>query len=337
MKTKVLIAGIGGASLGMEIAKALALTGNYELYGCDICIRAYGMFSPLFKQVFAVDPSTYVTSVNNVCMETGCKIIIPGAEQPAVKLAAYPEYLDGSIRLIGNDPNVVALCSDKLKLMQTLQKWHIPVPVTEEVTSFNSLEYAPMPCIIKPAQDTGGSAMVFFAENTVDAYAYAGIIRRSGRVPIIQEYMPDYDNEYTISVLHHKDMTLAGSIAIRRTFDNKLSTLFKTDKGLVSTGYTNGYVRSFPEIRAQAENIAECLGSKGPLNIQGRVHNGKFMPFEINPRFSASTYLRALAGFNEVDIFIQNLLYSHKATFKLTEGLFVRDLMVTFRKDSDGN
>ena len=34
------------------------------------------------------------------------------------------------------------------------------------------------------------------------------------------------------------------------------------------------------------------------------MRDGVLIPFEINPRFSASTYLRAMAGFNEVQMLL---------------------------------
>ena len=60
-------------------------------------------------------------------------------------------------------------------------------------------------------------------------------------------------------------------------------------------------------ICSQCEALARKLGSRGPLNVQGRLRDGVFLPFEVNPRFSASTYLRALAGVNELAIYLRNV------------------------------
>jgi carbamoyl-phosphate synthase large subunit len=78
--------------------------------------------------------------------------------------------------------------------------------------------------------------------------------------------------------------------------------------GLISSGNSQGLIVHFPAIQATAEAIARRAGSEGPFNIQGRVRDGEFIPFEINPRFSASTYLRALAGFNEIDVYLRHLV-----------------------------
>ena len=82
-----------------------------------------------------------------------------------------------------------------------------------------------------------------------------------------------------------------------------------------------------PEIRRQAEKIASLLDSRGPLNIQGRVRNGVLLPFEINPRFSASTHLRTLAGFNEIDIYLQALVNKKQpGKFTIRPGYYLRSL-----------
>ncbi len=45
---RVMIAGIGGASLGTEIYKSLYLAGNYEIFGCDVSATAYGLYEAGF-------------------------------------------------------------------------------------------------------------------------------------------------------------------------------------------------------------------------------------------------------------------------------------------------
>ena len=60
MKTSVLIAGIGGASLGTEILKSLILAGDYNIYGCDISEYAYGHYQPGFVKTFLVDRENYI-------------------------------------------------------------------------------------------------------------------------------------------------------------------------------------------------------------------------------------------------------------------------------------
>ena len=105
----------------------------------------------------------------------------------------------------------------------------------------------------------------------------------------------------------------------------------RTKNRVVSSPYSQGSIDNFSEIRKQAETIANAVNSKGPLNIQGRVKNGIFYPFELNARFSGGTYLRAMAGFNEVDIFLQFLLNRKKPSLKkIKYGYYLRTLNEEF-------
>jgi carbamoyl-phosphate synthase large subunit len=118
---------------------------------------------------------------------------------------------------------------------------------------------------------------------------------------------------------------IIGSVAMKRIFDSKLSIAYKGAKGLISSGYSQGLIADFKEIRTQAEYIAKKAGSKGPFNIQGRLKNGILVPFEINPRFSASTHLRNMAGFNEIHLFLKNLILGENIfEWKLNEGYYLR-------------
>src|SRR5204863_4142069 len=121
------------------------------------------------------------------------------------------------------------------------------------------------------------------------------------------------------------------SVALKRILHSKLSVLLRSPVGVISTGYSQGLIDDFPALRATAERIATAVGSVGPINVQGRVRAGELIPFEINPRFSASTYLRALAGFNEIDIYLQYLLNQRPSSLPpLKHGYYLATLNEIF-------
>jgi carbamoyl-phosphate synthase large subunit len=306
---KVMIAGIGGASLGTEISKCLRLAGKYEIYGCDISPTAYGLYDKGFTETFRINRDDYVAQVLKVCHQTGAKWLIPGAEQPNALLGAAAEQLAREgVRVVTNDAAIVGLFSDKQATFKKLAACGIPMPKTAELSTADDVLAVGLPCIVKPATGTGGSASVFFAVTTDEALIYAEFILRNGSVPIAQEYVGDDEGEFTIGVLSLPDGRVVGSIALRRVLDAKLSVAYRGRGGVISSGYSQGYIDAFPDLCQQAERIATVIQSRGPINIQGRVRNGVLMPFEINPRFSASTYLRALAGFNEIDMLLGYLI-----------------------------
>lgn len=307
-RVRVLIAGIGGASLGTEILKCLRLAKRYEVFGCDISPLAFGHYQPGLKKSFLASPKDYVPSVLEICRRQKISIILPGGEQPLVLLTEAREQLaQAGIQLAGNSPAVIEKCTDKFETFALLQRLGIEVPLTLHIQKPEDLGPMTYPCVVKPARDSGGSAFVFLAANRAEAVLYVTYLLQQGKKVIAQAYVPADEGEFTIGVLSLPTGRVVGSIALQRKFPAKLSVSLRSATGLISSGYSQGYIDDFPGLRAQAERVAAALGSTGPLNIQARVRQGKLLIFEINPRFSASTYLRAMAGFNELDIYLQYL------------------------------
>ena len=335
---RVMIAGIGGASLGTEIMKCLVLAGAYEIYGCDISPTAFGLYDSHFSRTFLINRDTYLDSVLSACRETEVQWIIPGGEEPAQLLSNAREALQkNGIRLLGNDPSVVQLCSDKSSCFSKLEALGIAIPRTVRSISRESLASFGFPCIVKPSTGSGGSSKVFLAWSLDEALMYAEYIQRCGILPIAQEYIPGNEGEFTVGVLSWpEDGQIAGSIALKRSLDSKLSLMMKERGAVISSGYSQGYIGDFPNIRQQAEKIARSIVSRGPMNIQGRVRKGEFIPFEINPRFSASAYLRAMAGFNEIDILLQHLSNGcGMPLLRIQEGWYLRTLSESYVPGSE--
>ena len=329
---KVMVAGIGGASLGTEICKSLSLAKGYEIYGCDVSQTAYGLYEDCFVKTWLVSREEYISSVLDVCIKSEAKFLIPGGEQPMQLLgAASSAFSAAGIQLLANSSEVIARFSDKDKTFRHLARCGIPIPITKVIKSENDLSEIGLPCIVKPSTGTGGSVGVFFAVSLDEAMAYADFIRRSGSVPIAQQYIDDSEGEFTIGVLSTPQGDTIGSIALRRAFDAKLSISYRGRNGIISSGYSQGYIDLFPSLCRQAEKIALVVESRGPINIQGRVRDGVLLPFEINPRFSASTYLRAMAGFNEVDILIRYITSGELPQLpNITPGWYLRSLTEKF-------
>lgn len=329
---KVMVAGVGGASLGTEILKSLHLAGGYRTYGCDVSATAYGIYETRFERTYLVDRENYVASVINACRDAGATVLIPGGEAPMVLLGRAADMLRQSgIRLACNSPEVISTCSDKAKTFSVLASLGIEIPATTIIDDGDCVNKVGLPCVVKPATGTGGSAMVFFATEMDEALVYADYIRRMGGTPVAQEYLPDDTGEFTVGVLSMPDGRIAGSIALRRALDAKLSVMMRSRGGVISSGYSQGYISDFPEIRQQCEIIARALGSTGPLNIQGRMRGSAFVPFEINPRFSASTHLRAMAGFNEIDLYLRAMTGNAvEAPTTVREGWYLRSLTEQF-------
>jgi carbamoyl-phosphate synthase large subunit len=336
-RVRVMIAGIGGASLGTEIAKALQLASRYDVYGCDVSKTAFGLYSEHFQDTFRVNRDRYVEDVLDACKVSGARWIVPGGEQPTLLLAAARDELESAgVRLVGNDSEVIRTFADKEVTFRRLSELGIATPMTAPAVDRDSIASVGLPCIIKPATGSGGSVFVFLARTEDEASVYAHFLRSNGHRPLAQEYVPEANGEFTVGVLSLPDGRVAGSVALRRDLTPKLSVAYRGESGVISSGYSQGLIGDFPEVRRVAEVIATSIGSRGPINVQGRVRHGMFVPFEINPRFSASTYLRALAGFNEVDWFLQFLIHGTvPPAIPLRYGWYLRSLTETFVAQKD--
>jgi carbamoyl-phosphate synthase large subunit len=279
-----------------------------------------------------VDATDYVPSVLDVCRRRELSVIVAGAEGAMTELNVSAEQIaSAGVTVVGNSPEVVRLCSDKAILFDRLRGTGVvEVPWTAAVASVDelpALEDLPHTCIVKPATGGGGSSSVFLATSASEVETYVHLLTSLGRRAVIQEYIPEDEGEFTIGVLSLPDGSVAGSIALRRLFHAKLSVLSRSSTGLISSGYSQGLIADFPNLCVQAERLAVSLGSVGPLNVQARVRNGALITFEINPRFSASTYLRSLAGFNEVDALLRSVLFGEKPELTFSRpGYYLRTL-----------
>jgi len=326
---RVLIAGIAGASLGTEISKCLHHAGGYSVFGCDISSLAYGHYDSNFNQTFLVDRSRYIDDLISLCQRERIHCIIPGGDEPAVLIARSEiRFAEIGVRVCHNNAALVEKLSHKGRCFEILSTIGVVTPITTTVSHSDNLRDIPLPCIIKPATGSGGSTFVFFARSLAEAELYCAYLRNNNRVPIAQQYIPHTRGEFTVGVISRPDGTYGGAIALKRSFSSKLSVAMQGDDFLISSGYSQGQIEEFPEICAVASQIAQRLRSTGPLNIQGRISaDGTFVPFEINTRFSASTFLRTLAGFNEVDFYTRlSMGLTPKTELEINPGWYLRTL-----------
>jgi carbamoyl-phosphate synthase large subunit len=155
-KPRVLVAGIGGASLGTEILKSLALAGRYSVFGCDVSRLAYGHYCKDFEETFLVDRQRYADAVLAACQARAIRVIIPGGEEPLRLLNEGRErFGQAGIELAGDSAKVIQLCSDKEATFAALEELGFEIPLTVAATSAVDLANMRYPCVIKPAKGSG--------------------------------------------------------------------------------------------------------------------------------------------------------------------------------------
>jgi carbamoyl-phosphate synthase large subunit len=348
----VLVTGVGGASIGEQVCKALRLgRRSYTLITTNTTRAPLGVVASEHQELLpACSSDEYLPALLALVARHSVEFVVPGSEPELARLSRDRAALAaaGAI-LLANAPEVIAIGLDKRRTEHAFASHGFAAPRTLEVTSAQDLEGdpLPLPCILKPAAGGGGSASTFVAQTRDELRFFAEYLLRNGQRALVQEYVGTPAHEYTVGVLHAPDGRHLGTAVMRREIlggmSNRLRVPNRTgrrelgDVLAVSSGLTQGDMVEFAPVREQAEAMARALDSRGPLNIQGRWDGRAFLPFEINPRFSGTTPMRAMAGFNEPELLIDwHREGGRVAPPRLRLGTFVRGLHEHFLEEPGG-
>ena len=315
-KIRVMVTAVGGGGHGEQVLKALLLGNDprFEVIAAD-CDSKAPQLSWTEQSVtlpMASSPD-YLGELLRHCSELGVRALIHGCEPELLVFSRNRDRLEGAgIFLPINPARVIETCMDKRKTMEFLDEAGFSPPRTMSCDSSGDLTAVDFfPVVLKPATGSGGSANCFIAQNRDELMALAQYLHLddSKQAFIVQQYCGTPDSEYTVGVLTGMDGEVINSIAVKRNLAGSLGTRLAMqnrsgnelygDRLVISSGISQGQLGRFPEVTETCEKIALALGARGPLNIQCRTENGVVKVFEINPRFSGTTSLRAMAGYNE--------------------------------------
>ena len=320
----VLVTGVSGGSIGEQVCKSLLLgRQTYRTVVTNVHRDATQVVLADGREILPVASSdAYIDRLLEVIRRHEVQFVIPGSEPELIKISKHLDAFasSGATALI-NSPQVIATCIDKQQTMDFLSGHGFHTPRTlifEEGQNSDVEQPFQFPLIVKPVHGGGGSANTFLAQDAEELRFFTNYLIKYGAKPLIQEYIPGAESEYTVGVLHNPKGKLLGTVVLRRQIlaglSNRLRVANQTGRAelgkvlAVSSGISQGDIVDFEPVRQAAEKMAGAIGSVGPLNIQGRWDGSRFVPFEINPRFSGTTPMRALAGFNEPERLIESVL-----------------------------
>jgi carbamoyl-phosphate synthase large subunit len=321
----VLITGVGSGSTGEQVYRALRLGRRpYRLVVANVDLGR-SVVAPHAERIVLPPASAleYLGAVAAAANARGVRFIVPGSDVELVRIAAERAELAGLTRAIPlvNDLATIQLCQDKAATVAALERAGFRTPRTFECSDVDAAVEAvarsgvSYPFVVKPRQRGGGSADVYVAQDEAELRFFAAFVLRNGAPAVVQEYVGDAASEYTVGVLHNPDGKLAGSFALRRELSSLLSVRVRVPNRtgraelgshlVISSGFTQGQTDDFRVVRAAAERVARAVGATGPLNVQGRLVGSELLVFEINPRFSGSEAMRAMAGWNAPEALIE--------------------------------
>lgn len=308
-----LVIAVGG-NVSQSILKALAQSDvPCRVIGTDISPLQTGLYTVDIGYVapWADDPG-FVDWVITLCNREQVDIILTGCEPVLPVLAAHRDYIEtktGALCLV-NSVAVMDICDDKLRTCEWLAEQGFDHPGYAPAEDRDAVERLAQRCgfplIAKKRGGGGGQAM--FSIHDEEDMAY--VARKPGYV--VQETVGDHNSEYTVGCFSDRNGVLLGSISLWR--DLFLGTTYRAVAG------------AYPEIEREAERIATALAPIGPCNIQLRMTRRGPVCFEINPRFSGTTAIRAQFGFNEVEAALRHFLLDDDAPPlpHITEGIALR-------------
>lgn len=326
MTQKIYTIGISciGSGVGQSVINSLRLSRlPFKTIGLGTNPFAYGAYDcDVYDYTKSIYEGEYIDNLIEKCKEHKIDLVIPGLDDEALIFAQNEEkFKNEGIKAIYANEELISICRDKERMSEELNKI-----VDVFVKSYNK-ESLPndlasgkvkFPFIAKPRSG--------FASKGVEIIRNEKDIFKITDDHIIQELAipnkndPNYDF-YMDQIAKNRNPQVS-EISIQVVYSPKgklMGRMFSYNKlnngvPIEIVPYENEYVWSIID---RLTPVLLKMGLCGPLNIQGRLTENGLKLFEMNPRFTGITGLRALMGFNEVEACVKEWLDIDKGNNQL--------------------
>jgi carbamoyl-phosphate synthase large subunit len=300
-----------GSIIAQGIIKSLNLANEkkdnpvkYRIIGADMSPDAPGLYRA--DDGILVPPATsedYIDYIIEACKQREINAIFVGSDDELLTVAGAQTQIEreSPARALVGPVDLISKARDKWKTFEFCNANHLqhaasalPADREEFAREFG------FPLVVKPREGYG-SIHFNLVKNKEDMDFSIQAIERAGWHPVLQEFLAgdEFTTGITVDALGKKIMS---SISIKK---------------IIKHGQTyKAFVDDFALVRESAEKFASKLGAKGAINIQAKLQGDKPAIFEVNPRFSASCPIRAIAGINEPDIVFRNTILEEEIDIK---------------------
>jgi len=292
---RILLTGAGSA-IGYGLLKSLrAAQAGYHLVAADTNPESIGfLFTPHHYVVPPVKDPAYWPAILRICEQEKIGFVLVGStvELPFYSTQKKQLEKESGLQILCNTAAVVEIGNDKLLTQEFLRDHGLPyIHTTNQLDSLSLnlfLKQHPFPLFAKPRHGKGSQGLLKIErreqlqEQSLEDY-------------VLQEYLPGEEGEYTVGLLSGRQGEILSCIILKREL--KYGMTFRAER--VEHAGIEAYCRA----------VAAALPSFGPLNFQLRLRQGQPFLFEINPRFSSSSYLRTLLGMNEPHTLVHYLAH----------------------------
>lgn len=321
---RVLVMAVG-SPLGQSILKAVQQSAlPSRVFVADISRLAAGFHISQAEPVVLplVKDADYFERLTQFVNAQRINVVFP-VIAPEHKFFAQHEafFRDRGVHIVSCAPDVYELCNDKYRSMVFLRERGIGAPDTElcvkdaAIEAF--LERNTFPVLLKP-RFGASSADIFKA---IDKDRLFGILRGFCRDYFVVQTFLDDPRDYTVGTYISRDRTFRATFVIERELKFGLSYRGKVicDEG----------------IRTHCLAIGEATQATHSINVQLKMVDGKPFTYEINPRLSSTTSVRAHFGFNEPDLIMRDLFGSLEGfSLQTRTGQFMRYWQEAYLEDT---
>jgi carbamoyl-phosphate synthase large subunit len=295
--TTVLVSGVGQV-IGYGVARALRLARtDIRVIGTDIHDHAVGqVWCDAFHQAPLAASAQFEPFLAGLVEREAVSLILSGFPQEIPVLQRLrPDLEEAGASVCLNSDLAIAWGNDKWRLAQDLSSAGvetIPTLLLDAAATFEELsQRLDAPFFVKPrlGSSSKGVALVSTAGELS-----AAVPMMDGTF-IAQRRIGGVDDEFTASIHGDGEGRYTAAIVMRRW--------------LGAGGNTVRAEVVDPDIfRSQFDAVSALAKPLGPTNLQFRLEAGKPYLLEINPRFSSSTYMRALCGYNEAGMVLEHFI-----------------------------
>ncbi|MBT7040942.1 MAG: ATP-grasp domain-containing protein [Bacteroidetes bacterium] len=311
---RILVTGVGSL-LGQGILKSIQNSKlDCHIIGTDYFSSAVGLYwvnkGYLLPDILRseISETQWVESLIDIINKEKINIVLPGLDFEIPILARNKSTIEKQtgVVLVVSSKEIVTVADDKWETVKYLKdnNFHYPESSLPDAMH-NFLHTNSFPLIVKP-RFGHTSENVFIVKNKSQLHK---AIQKCEK-PIIQEYLGDPDKEYT-----------CGATCV----DSEIVTLISLRRTLKNGNTQQAFCEKTDEIDAYVRKLTLSLKPYGPINFQLRLTDRGPVVFEINPRFSGTTPIRALFGVNEVEAVINKFVgKKNGGEYKEREGIVIR-------------
>lgn len=292
---KILVTG-AGALLGQGILRSLNYSKNgYFVISADPDVLATG--HALAEKSYIIPYATennYLEKIEEIIQKEAIELVLIGTDVELPLFALKKDYLEEkyNTKIVVSNTEVITIANNKWLTAEFLRQNGYPFPTSaltiDKSGIKNLLKKADFPFIAKPVDGarSKGIRIINSKEDLEEVTRYKNNL-------VVQEKLGEDEGEFTTGCLVTNGKCVAVVSLVRDLRD-----------GNTWRAYRKG---DSPYDKTIAK-IAEELGVEGPVNFQYRIKNGQPVIFEINCRFSGTTPIRLMFGFNEVEALVEYYL-----------------------------